>query len=158
MAIEIERKYLVHKPLWETLPKDKASYFRQGYLVSDPDKTIRIRVTDATAYLTLKGASQRDGFARPEFEYEIPKQEGLELLDLFASSEVEKYRYYIPFGKHLWEVDVFLGDNEGLIIAEIELSAEDESFALPAWIGKEVTHEARYANAVLAQKPYKTWF
>jgi CYTH domain-containing protein len=155
MGIEIERKFLVNKVKWNQVIKKEKSLFRQGYIVSDPEKTIRVRLTDQEAFLTIKGLSV--GASRAEYEYKIPKEDAKELLDRFCDSEVSKIRYFIAHGKKLWEVDEFLGQNEGLIVAEIELASEDESFSLPEWIDKEVTDEKKYANSNLAINPYNNW-
>lgn len=155
MALEIERKYLLHRDKWDNFPKPEGQMYRQGYILKDPDKTIRVRVTETTAFLTIKGASM--GFTRTEFEYEIPKEEGIELLDNFAVSELSKIRYEILHVGKLWEVDVFLGDNEGLIVAEIELESEDETFGIPEWISTEVTGDDKYYNSNLSANPFKNW-
>lgn len=155
MGKEIERKYLIDKEKWERVEKPKGDYYRQGYLLTDPQKTIRVRLTDTDAFLTIKGLSI--GAARPEFEYKIPADEAKELLDNFASSELIKTRYKINLGNHIWEVDEFLGDNEGLIVAEIELQNEDESFVIPEWVATEVTSEEKYYNSQLSIQPFKSW-
>jgi adenylate cyclase len=155
MALEIERKYLVIKDLWENTNKPSGSIYRQGYLLSDPAKTIRVRVTDIAAYLTIKG--QTDGFSRKEFEFEIPQNDARELLEEFTSSRLEKIRYKIPFGGKIWEVDEFLGENAHLLLAEIELDSPDESFSLPPWVGQEVTDDPRYFNSWLAKNPFNSW-
>ncbi|GAB3513423.1 CYTH domain-containing protein [Emticicia fontis] len=155
MALEIERKYLIHQDKWDSFPKPEGQLFRQGYILKDPEKTIRVRVTDKNAYLTIKGASV--GATRTEFEYEIPKEEGIELLDNFAVSELSKIRYKVLHVNKLWEVDVFLGSNEGLVVAEIELESEDEAFELPEWINIEVTGDNRYYNSNLSANPFKNW-
>lgn len=155
MAIEIERKFLVNKEKWNTVVKQEKSLFRQGYIVSDPEKTIRVRLTDTDAFLTIKGLTI--GSSRPEFEYNIPQEDARHLLDNFCNSEISKIRYFIPHENKLWEVDQFLGQNEGLIVAEIELQSEDESFSLPDWVDKEVTVDKRYSNSNLAINPFKNW-
>ncbi|RYY72230.1 MAG: CYTH domain-containing protein [Chitinophagaceae bacterium] len=155
MGLEIERKFLIDKTLWEQLPKSPGKLYRQGYLTNDPGKTIRVRQTATTSYLTIKGRNV--GAVRPEFEYEIPGEDATELLDKFSHSEISKIRYEIKVGNHTWEVDEFLGENTGLIVAEIELLSEDESFELPAWIGKEVTADNKYYNSQLAAYPYASW-
>ena len=155
MGIEIERKFLVKKDKWAQVVKQERSLFRQGYILSDPQKTIRVRLTDTEAFLTIKG--QTVGAARPEFEYNIPMEDARHMLDNFCVSELSKIRYFIPYDGHTWEVDEFLGQNEGLIVAEIELSAEDEQFSLPDWVDKEVTSEKKYTNSNLAVKPYGEW-
>jgi CYTH domain-containing protein len=155
MGIEIERKFLVHKPIWSNVVKPKGEYYRQGYLLTDPEKTIRVRVTDSTAFLTIKGKSNT--LSRPEFEYEIPKAEANELLNLFAKNIIEKRRYKLRMENKWWEVDEFFGDNEGLLMAEIELGSETEEVVFPEWIGKEVTQDRRYYNSNLSLEPYKNW-
>lgn len=155
MAIEIERKFLVNKEKWNALEKTDKFFLRQGYILNDPDKTIRVRITDASAFLTIKGRSV--GATRPEFEYEIPKEDAVKLLDQFSVSGIEKYRYEIPYKGKLWEVDEFHGDNLGLVVAEIELQSEDEKFELPEWVEKEVTEDVRYYNSNLSVRPFSQW-
>ena len=155
MAIEIERKFLVDKEKWQQLEKPVPMHLRQGYIFSDENKTIRIRVADDQAFITIKGSTT--GMSRSEFEYTIPADEGIQLLDSFAVSELEKYRYNITFAGKLWEVDVFLGDNQGLLVAEIELDSEDEEFELPVWVTTEVTGDKRYYNSKLSTHPFKNW-
>jgi CYTH domain-containing protein len=155
MGIEIERKFLVIKEKWNRVAKEKKSFYRQGYIVSDPEKTIRIRLTDTAGYITIKGLSV--GALRPEFEYPVPKEDAEQLLDNFCKSEISKVRYFITHDNKLWEIDEFVGDNEGLIVAEIELLSEDEPFSLPDWIDKEVTADKRYSNSNLSVNPYKSW-
>ena len=155
MGIEIERKFLVKKEKWNELEKPRGENFRQGYLLTDPKKTIRVRQTSDKGFLTIKGISV--GATRAEYEYEIPLEEAQELLDQFAVSELSKIRYKISVDHHIWEVDVFLGENEGLIVAEIELKTEDESFKIPDWIAQEVTAEEKYFNSNLTVNPYKNW-
>ena len=155
MALEIERKFLVNKEKWNALAKPKASLIRQGYLLNDPEKTIRVRLTDSKGYLTIKGRSE--GATRPEFEYEIPQKDAKQLLNGFSVPEVKKARYEILFKDKKWEVDEFLDLNEGLIVAEIELKSESEYFELPEWIGREVTTEEKYYNSSLSVKPIAKW-
>ncbi|WP_316801006.1 CYTH domain-containing protein [Pedobacter frigidisoli] len=155
MGKEIERKFLLNPSEWEKLSKPEGKHLRQGYILTDPDKTIRVRVADSKGWLTIKGISI--GASRLEYEYEVPLQEALELLDHFSDQELEKIRYEIVHEEKLWEIDIFLGDNSGLIVAEIELSSEDEYFDLPIWIDKEVTHEQKYFNSNLTQNPFKNW-
>ena len=156
MGKEIERKFLIDHQRWVNLSKPEGKLFRQGYLLTDKDKTIRVRVTETKGFLTIKG--QTIGATRMEYEYEIPVAEATELLDNFSLSELSKIRYEIPFSGKLWEVDVFLGDNKGLIVAEIELDSEDEIFTLPDWVSREVTEEEKYYNSNLTVKPFKDWF
>ena len=155
MGIEIERKFLVNKEKWNTVIKEKKSFYRQGYIVSDPEKTIRVRLTDTTGYLTIKGLTV--GASRPEFEYPVPKEDAVQLLDNFCKSEISKVRHFITHDNKLWEIDEFEGDNEGLIVAEIELSSEDETFSMPDWIDQEVTSDKRYSNSNLSVNSYKNW-
>ena len=155
MGVEIEKKFLVHQNEWEKLEKPKGEFFRQGYLLTDPHKTIRVRQTSNKGFLTIKGKSV--GATRAEFEYEIPREEAQELLDQFSVSELCKIRYIINFKGKLWEVDEFLGENEGLMVAEIELTNEEEEFSLPPWIAKEVTGEEKYYNSNLTLNPFQSW-
>ncbi len=155
MGLEIERKFLVNHEKWAVAEKPKAEFYRQGYLLTDPNKTIRVRATDTKGFMTIKGKSE--GATRAEFEYEIPKEEAIQLLDMFAVSDLTKYRYRVIFAEKLWEVDVFLDENEGLIVAEIELSSEDESFELPEWAAEEVTGEKKYYNSNLSTLPFSKW-
>ncbi len=137
------------------MKKPSGHHYRQGYLLTDPQKTIRVRLTETTGFLTIKGVSV--GTTRSEYEYEIPITEAKELLDNFSTSELSKIRYHIEFNNKIWEVDEFLGDNAGLFIAEIELKSEDEVFDLPEWVTKEVTEEKKYYNSNLTINPYKNW-
>ncbi|WP_343524672.1 CYTH domain-containing protein [Pedobacter sp.] len=155
MGKEIERKFLIDQQKWDNLGKPEGKLLRQGYLLTDKDKTIRVRATESKGFLTIKG--QTIGATRSEYEYEIPVAEAIELLDNFSVSELSKTRYEITFNGKLWEVDVFLGDNKGLIVAEIELESEDETFDLPDWVGVEVTGEEKYYNANLTIRPFKRW-
>ena len=155
MGVEIERKFLVDHNKWLQLAKPEAMHYRQGYILSDDTKTIRVRITPSSGYITIKGITK--GFSRSEYEYAIPAGEAAEMLDNFAVSELEKYRYNINFAGKLWEVDEFLGDNKGLLVAEIELNSEDEQFDLPSWVSVEVTGDARYYNSNLSVKPFSKW-
>jgi adenylate cyclase len=141
MGQEIERKYLIDHTKWQEIKKPAGEFYRQGYLLTDPDKTIRVRLTQTSGFLTIKGLSI--GASRSEYEYEIPIQEAAELLDKFSVSELSKTRYKIDHHHKIWEVDVFTSDNAGLIVAEIELTNEDKQFDLPEWIDKEVTTEEK---------------
>ncbi len=153
MPIEIERKFLVQDNSWK---KDKTGiYFCQGYLCSQPERTVRIRVTADNAWLTIKGAAT--GLARPEFEYAIPVAEAKEILALCPPCIIEKIRYRFLENDMYWEVDEFLGANSGLTLAEVELEREDQKIFLPTWIGKEVSQDVRYTNAWLAKHPYQDW-
>ena len=155
MGKEIERKFLIDHQKWNNLSKPEGKLFRQGYLLSDKDKTVRVRATETKGFLTIKG--QTIGATRMEYEYEIPVGEATELLDHFSLTELSKTRYEITSNGKVWEIDVFLGDNKGLIVAEIELDSEDEIFELPDWISREVTEEEKYYNSNLAVKPFKDW-
>ena len=146
---------MVVKDKWNEVDKGVGTLFRQGYILSDPEKTIRVRLTDTDGYLTIKGATH--GATRHEFEYLIPQEEALELLNNFSANEVSKVRYKVEvFGK-TWEVDEFIGVNEGLVIAEIELYSEHEPFVKPIWVGEEVNDDARYYNSNIAINPYSNW-
>jgi adenylate cyclase len=155
MGKEIERKFLIDQQKWDSLTKPEGKLFRQGYLLTDKDKTIRVRATETKGFLTIKG--QTIGATRMEYEYKIPVGEAIELLNNFSLSELSKTRYEIPSSGKLWEVDVFLGDNKGLIVAEIELESENETFDLPDWVTTEVTEEEKYYNSNLTVKPFKDW-
>ncbi|MCU0437012.1 MAG: CYTH domain-containing protein [Raineya sp.] len=155
MGLEIERKFLVQPDIWDKLPKEKGEFYKQGYISTEPSKTIRVRLTEQSAFITIKGSSQ--GFSRMEFEYSILQEDAKQLLDNFCLNIISKIRYKILYQSHLWEVDVFLEDNEGLIIAEIELESETDLFELPSWIKEEVTTDERYYNSYLSQNPFQTW-
>lgn len=153
MALEIERKFLVKSEDWKIGAIGVA--FRQGYLSRSPQQTVRIRIAGEKAFLTIKGL--RSKISRLEFEYEIPLADAAEMLNLCVGPLIEKTRFEILHGGKTWEVDEFHGDNAGLIVAEIELNAEDESFLLPDWIGEEVSDDVRYFNSNLAVSPFSTW-
>ncbi|MHB8709761.1 MAG: CYTH domain-containing protein [Desulfuromonadales bacterium] len=154
MKIEIERKFLLKNNAWRN--GATGILYRQGYLCTDPERTVRVRLGGGTAILAIKGAG--DGIARPEFEYPIPAAEAALLLDsLCLHPLVEKYRYRVPFAGLTWEIDEFLGANAGLLLAEVELEQVDEAVPLPPWIGREVTGDHRYYNAWLARHPFTTW-
>lgn len=152
MAVEIERKFLVDKEKWNALPKPQSKAIRQGYITTEPEKTIRVRITGNEAYLTIKGKTT--GFSRTEIECNIPVTTAAETLQHFSTSEIDKERYEIPYGQHIWEVDVFHGKNEGLILAEIELEDEAAIFEKPDWVAAEVTDDPRYYNARLSLHPF----
>ncbi len=153
MATEIERKFLVRHELWQ--PKNEGTAIMQGYLCSDPERTVRVRIRKDMAYLTVKG--RNTGISRPEFEYEIPFSDGEELIKLCKPPIISKHRYLELYVDKYWEIDVFHGDNEGLILAEIELSSEESEFILPPWAGPEVSNDTRYYNSYLARHPYSLW-
>jgi CYTH domain-containing protein len=148
--MEIERKFLVDKVLWALQAKPAGQKIIQAYLVNTPEKTIRVRTKGAKGFLTIKGPTL--GISRAEYEYEIPVHEAEELIQQFAVQHIEKTRYEITVGKHVWEVDEFGGKLAGLMLAEIELSAEDEAFERPEWVTLEVSHDAAYFNSNLIKK------
>ncbi|MBP5319079.1 MAG: CYTH domain-containing protein [Paludibacteraceae bacterium] len=149
---EIERKFLVDTKRWSD--RSGGVPYRQAYL-SKEGNTVRARIAGDKAYLTIKGKAV--GISRPEFEYEIPVADAEALFGLAVSAVVDKTRYRQTYGGKLWEIDVFHGDNEGLVVAEIELNSEDEAFEKPEWLGPEVSADKRYTNAALARNPYKNW-
>lgn len=153
---ETERKFLV---LSEDFKKEalRQKQIVQGYLNSNPERTVRVRIKDDKGYLTIKGKGNESGATRMEWETEIPVADAAQLLLLCEKGSIDKIRYEVPLGSHLYEVDVFDGDNKGLVIAEIELQDEHEAFEKPAWLGQEVTGDERYYNAYLSNNPYSTW-
>ncbi len=155
MGKEIEKKYLINPKKWETALKPKGEFYRQGYLLAERGKTIRVRLTEKSGFLTIKG--EMVGITTPEFEYPIPTVDAVELLNTLCTSELSKIRYKINFHGKLWEIDVFSGQNEGLIVAEIELESEDEAYDLPDFIAQEVTGEKQYYNASLSIHPFQEW-
>mgnify|MGYP005842469681 CR=1 FL=1 len=154
--IEIERKFLV---LSNTFLGESFRHHKivQGYLSSVPERTVRVRVKDKNGFLTIKGKGNDCGMSRLEWEKEIPHNEAETLLSLCENGVIDKVRYDVKKGHHVFEVDVFSGENEGLIIAEIELNSESETFEKPDWLGLEVTNDERYYNAYLSKNPYKYW-
>ena len=150
MGVEIERKFLV-KEGWQ--PTGESVSIKQGYLPGTGPMLVRIRLEDQRALLTLKGRTE--GVTRSEYEYEIPVQDAQELL--LRKKVVEKTRYFVIHGDYTWEVDVFAGANKGLVVAELELSDEDEAFDRPDWLGAEVSSDARYYNSNLAEHPFSEW-
>lgn len=154
MAKEIERKFLLAGEGWRGLAE--GIVYRQGYLCSGPERSVRVRIAGDHGYLTIKGATI--SATRNEYEYDIPLADAREMLDtLCPQPQIEKKRYTIPYRGSIWEVDEFFGANEGLIVAEIELASEDQPFERPDWIGREVTGDIRYYNAALCAAPYTTW-
>lgn len=154
MPSEIERKYVVDPALWK--PEGAGTLYSQGYLSSNPERVVRVRIEGAAAKLTIKGKNV--GITRPEFEYDIPVEDARLLLrDLCEQPLIEKRRHVELHGGRTWEIDVFLGDNEGLVVAEIELASEDEPVDPPAWAIEDVSHDPRYYNANLVSHPYKRW-
>lgn len=155
MALEIERKFLIKGDAWRHAV-DHSVRMRQGYLANTERGSIRARETGDRGFLNLK--SMTLGVNRSEFDYEIPVAEAREILDsLCMRPLIEKVRYYVPYGGHTWEIDVFEGENEGLIVAELELAAVDEPFDIPPWLGDEVSDDPRYYNVSLIEYPYKRW-
>ena len=154
--IEIERKFLVKNDSFkkEAFTKNR---IMQGYLSSIAERTVRIRIKGETAYLTIKGASNESGLSRFEWEKEIPVADAKNLILLSEAGIIDKTRFEIKIGIHLFEVDEFYGENDGLIIAEIELTSETETFIKPDWLGEEVTNDIRYYNAYLSSNPYNKW-
>lgn len=153
MPKEIERKFLVVSDGYKSSPR---KYYKQGYLSVEPDKTVRVRVAGDMGFLTVKG--RNNGISRAEYEYEIPAADANDMLDnLVKTGVIEKWRYVCVIDGKKWEVDEFLGDNAGLVVAEIELQSEDEPFTKPAWAGDEVSGDERYYNSSLSQNPYKNW-
>jgi adenylate cyclase len=154
MGIEIERKFLVVGDRWRQPPAARTR-FSQGYLSRDPARTVRVRIAGERAFLTIKGATT--GATRAEFEYAIPADEAQQLLALSDGPVIDKIRHLCVVDGMTWEVDEFLGANAGLVVAEIELQAEDQPFTRPAWLGAEVTGDSRYVNANLAVRPFSCW-
>jgi adenylate cyclase len=154
--IEIERKFLVtsNEFIKEAV---RQSRIVQGYLNSNPERTVRVRVKGDKGFLTIKGIGNETGLSRFEWEKEIPLEEAEQLLRLCEKGVIDKIRYEVAISNHLYEIDVFSGANEGLIIAEIELSNENESFEKPTWLGTEVTNDNRYYNAFISNNPFKNW-
>lgn len=153
---EIERKFLVTTTDF-ILESTKSFRIVQGYLNSNPERTVRIRIKGNRGYITIKGKGNESGMSRFEWEKEISVIEAEALLALCEKGVIDKTRYEVPMGNHTYEVDVFAGENEGLIVAEIELQSENESFEKPNWLGKEVTSDERYYNAYLSNNPFKSW-
>ncbi len=155
MATEIERKFLVINDLWRE-HVISSSVLKQAYLSTRKDATVRVRIDDDQAFLTIKSATV--GISRSEFEYAIPVADAEAMLPLRQGGAViEKTRYKVECGEHVWDLDIFQGENRGLQVAEVELQAEDEEFQLPEWVGTEVSHDHRYLNANLIEHPYTKW-
>lgn len=154
MAIEIEKKFLIKR-----IPTDqiiRSESIKQGYIVSDKKKVIRVREKGDDYYITIKG--NKIGISRFEFEYKIPRSDAIELFENFCEiGLIEKTRHYVQYCGHTWEIDEFHAENQGLIVAEIELNSEDEEFNIPSWVSEEVTSESKYYNMNLTIEPYKNW-
>jgi CYTH domain-containing protein len=154
MPTEIERKFLVKSEEWRTL--GTGTIYRQGYIATKKGTTVRVRLAGNQGYITIKGASK--GISRAEYEYSIPAEDAQEMLDnLCEPPLIEKTRYKIEIAGLIWEVDEFAGKNKGLIVAEVELTDANQTIEMPDWIGQEVSDDARYYNANLAQHPYSEW-
>lgn len=155
MAIEIERKFLLKNDSWRDAVADSI-YFKQGYLVGSEKASMRVRIEGDKANINIKSVTL--GITRKEYEYSIPLTDADEILnDLCANNVIAKVRHYVYVDKHKWEIDEFKSDNQGLIVAEIELNHEQEGFIRPSWLGKEVSHEKKYYNSLLINNPYKNW-
>lgn len=155
MAQEIERKFLVvgdYKPL-----AVKHTRITQGYLSSVPERTVRVRIKGDKGFITIKGIGSQSGASRYEWEKEIPVEEVNELLTICEPGVIDKIRHLVKVGNHTYEVDEFFGENQGLTVAEIELSSENETFEKPSWLGSEVTGDARYYNSMLMKNPFTKW-
>ncbi|WP_449031607.1 CYTH domain-containing protein [Prevotella histicola] len=154
-GLEIERKFLVHKRMdWKRLASS-CSHIQQGYFAAV--NTVRVRIRDDKGYLTIKGLSRNGGLSRYEFEKEITLQEAQQLMLLCESGVIDKHRYLVPYAGHTFEVDEFHGDNDGLVMAEVELKSENEPFESPDFIGKEVTGDRRFYNSHMRKNPFKLW-
>ena len=154
MAKEIERKFLVCGDFMPDVTS--SSRIEQGYVARSEQLTLRIRTRDEKGYLTIKGRTNEKGMSRSEWEYEIPVDQARELLS-FSNGTISKTRYLVPVGDHTFEVDEFYGENEGLVVAEVELESEDEEYPRPEWLGEEVTGDRRYYNSQLLKHPYSQW-
>jgi CYTH domain-containing protein len=154
--IEIERKFLVNSQAYRENSRSKTTII-QGFLNTHPDRTVRIRIHGELGFITVKGRSNKEGTTRFEWEDELNLTDAKALMKLCEPGIIEKTRYEVAEGNHLFEIDEFCGDNDGLVIAEIELTSEDESFPKPQWLGKEVTGDLRYYNSSLSKQPFKNW-
>jgi CYTH domain-containing protein len=153
---EIERKFLVKSEAFK-IEASASTSISQGFLNADKVRTVRVRLTDDKAFLTIKGETSRSGMSRLEWETEIPVEDAKTLLTLCEPGVIEKRRYYIQHGEHTFEVDEFYGENQGLIIAEVELQTEQDVIQRPDWLGSEVTGEVKYYNAMLSKHPFSKW-
>ncbi len=156
MAIEIERKFLVKSNAFKAKAA-KIIHIKQAYLSSVPERTVRLRILEKKAFITIKGIRSESAVSRYEWEKEIPLKEAKELLEICEPGLIEKNRFYIKSGKHTFEVDEFYGENEGLIVAEVELASEDEEFLKPEWLAEEVSMDMKYYNSMLIKNPYGRW-
>ncbi|MGN1219050.1 CYTH domain-containing protein [uncultured Bacteroides sp.] len=156
MSQEIERKFLVKDSSYKDMAVS-SSRIIQGYICSERGRTVRVRIRDNKGFLTIKGASADNGLSRYEWEHEIPVDEARELMKLCQPGMIDKTRYLVKFGKHIFEVDEFYGENEGLVVAEVELATVDEKHEVPPFLGEEVTGQVKYYNSFLMKCPFKTW-
>lgn len=156
MTFEIERKFLVTSTHYKQVAYKK-SYIKQGFLNSKKERVVRVRIKDDTGFLTIKGASNKSGTTRYEWEKEIELKEAQDLFNLCEEGIIEKYRYLVKENNHTFEVDEFIGENIGLVVAEIELEDENENFTTPNWLGKEVTGIVKYYNSNLSKLPFSKW-
>ena len=156
MSLEIERKFLVKNDFYKKESHQKL-YIKQGFLNSDKNRVVRVRITDDKAFLTIKGKSNNSGTTRFEWEKNISVKEAEELFKLCEPGIIEKHRYLVQSGKHIFEVDEFLDENSGLVVAEIELTKENDVFETPNWLGNEVTGEEKYYNSNISKHPFKNW-
>ena len=154
--MEIERKFLVKDNSFvdEAFKKRRIV---QGYICSDAERSVRVRIRDDEGFLTIKSATNERGWSRYEFEKPVSLKDAEDLMELCLPGLIDKVRYYVKAGNHVWEVDVFHGKNEGLIVAEIELESENDVFELPLWVGQEVSGDAKYYNSMLAKRPFLEW-
>ncbi|WP_271405679.1 CYTH domain-containing protein [Tenacibaculum soleae] len=156
MAVEIERKFLITSDEFKQKAHQK-NYIKQGFLNADKNRVVRVRIMNDLGFLTIKGASNKTGTSRFEWEKKIDLQEAKELLNLCEKGIIEKYRYLVNVSNHTYEIDEFLGENEGLLVAEIELNNENEHFIKPNWLGEEVTGNIKYYNSNLSKLPFLKW-
>jgi CYTH domain-containing protein len=156
MTVEIERKFLVNSNDFKK-EASKSYSIKQGFLNSHEERTVRVRLKNDKGYLTIKGKSSEDGLVRFEWETEITKQEAEQLLALCEDGIIDKIRHEVNFGNHTFEIDEFFGENDGLVIAEVELRSTNEEFNKPGWLGNEVTGDIRYYNSQLSKQPFKNW-
>ena len=155
MATEIERKFLLKNNTWQ-VHADQGTRYSQGYLVGSQHASVRVRLEGDKAFINVKSATIN--ITRQEYEYEIPVNDAKEMLKMLCEKPlISKTRYHVTYDKHLWEIDVFAGDNQGLVVAEIELTDKDETFATPEWLGEEVSDDIRYYNVNLVKHPFTDW-
>ncbi len=155
MGKEIERKFLIKDDTWKSMVS-KEVIIKQGYLNTDPNRTVRVRIKGDNGFITIKGSS-KNGISRTEFEYDIPCEDAGEMLGMCDDHIIEKTRFEVPFREHLFEIDVFEGQNRGLVLAEVELKSEDQQVDLPNWIGEEVSGDKKYYNSYLSKYPFGQW-